>query len=543
MANYPRASYMLFKTYNSEVVARVFFNGYFFGSVFLGLVSLYGFISDAGVLSTLSGFMYLWVVSLLSLNNRFRKNSFSILLCVFTLLYLNIPVAFILFEGSDYVFGEGLASTPFAQSDYQQAPSFGFLYLTILWVAMWLGIISAGSNIKKIEKARFAPIGTKPILLLGLIVLAVTWIDNQAFADVRLEGAEKLTSFLAFVFFDHAYLVMSGLIMFFKLNEPSYFFRPRARKITSLLFMLFITFTALNFLAGSKGAILVIFILLIVLPFCFFGAHPRTTVSFPSIKFIAMLVFLAPVLFYFALIQRISLASGIAPDLSSLLAGLSEFDTSLVYDITKQIFYRLSWGGIDRFLLIVQSFSIDSLDSETTREFVSYISKNTLNLLLPGTPFPEAYAPSSQLYSQVIHKNLVSGEIDTNALIFSFNTQPYTIFGVFVIIFGFMSPIFIYVFSFAYIYIFNKIDSVFIKITMLYFFMGALSSYGIEAALGNSVHLFVSILLMYFLIKVFSQFRIISPAPTYHTRSYKPTDYPLKNQDDYRRNSYPQSSK
>lgn len=73
--------------------------------------------------------------------------------------------------------------------------------------------------------------------------------------------------------------------------------------------------------------------------------------------------------------------------------------------------------------------------------------------------------------------------------------------------------------------------------------LGSLSSYGIEAALGNSAHLFVSILLMYFLIKVFSQFRIISPAPTYHTRSHKPTDYPLKNQDDYRRNSYPKSPK
>lgn len=502
---------MLFKTYNSEVVTRVFFNGYFFGSVLLSFVSLYGFISDAGILSTLSGFMYLWVVSLLSLNNRFRKSNFSILLCVFTLLYLNIPTAFILFEGGDYVFGEGLASTPFAQSDYQQSLPFGFLYLTILWIAMWAGIISAGSNIKKIEKARFAPIGTKSILLLGLIVLAVTWIDNQAFADVRLGGAEKLTSFLAFAFFDHAYLVMSGLIIFFKLNEPNHFFHPRAKKITSLLFILFITFTALNFLSGSKGAILVIFMLLVILPYCFIKTDSRAIVSFPSIKFLVMLIFLAPLLFYFALIQRISLGSGIAPDLSSLLAGLSEFDTSIVYDITKQIFYRLSWGGIDRFLLIVQSFSIDSLDSETTREFVNYISKNTLNLLLPGTPFPEAYAPSSQLYPQVIHKNLVAGEIDTNALIFSFNTQPYTIFGVFVIIFGFASPVFIYVFSFAYIYIFNKIDSVFIKITMLYFFSGILSSYGIEVVLGNSVHLFVSILLMYLGLKTFSQLRIGLP--------------------------------
>lgn len=503
---------MLFKTYNAGGVTRVFFRGYFFGSVFLSLVSLYGFISGAGVLSTLSGFMYLLVVSLLSLSNRFRRNGFSILLCIFTLLYINIPTAFILFEGSDYIFGDGLASIPFEQSDYQQALPFGFLYLTILWIALWLGIVSAGSNKKKIEQTYFSPIGTKPILLLGLAVLVITWIDNQALADVRLGGAEKLTSVLAFIFFDHAYLVMSGLIIFFKLNEPSYSFHPRARKITSLLFTLFIAFTALSFLSGSKGAILVIFMLLLMLPFCFFCAHPRATVSFPPLKFIAMLVLLAPALFYFALIQRVSLASGVAPDLSSLLDGLSGFEASMVYGLFKQILYRLSWGGIDRFLLIVQSFCIDTFDSETSRKFITYISQNTLNLLLPGTPFPEAYAPSSQLYPQVIHKNLVAGEIDTNSLINSFNTQPYTIFGVFIIIFGFAAPAFIYVVTFAYIYTFNKIDNAFIKLTMLYFFTGALSSYGIEAVLGNSVHLFVSILIMYSGLKIYSQLLVRLPS-------------------------------
>lgn len=494
---------LFFKTYSSASIARVLFDGYFLGSIFLSLVSLTGFASGAGALSTLSGFIYLLTVSLLSLSKRFRRNGFSILFCIFTLLYLNIPAAHILFEGGDYIFGDGLPSTPFSQNDYQQALPFGFLYLTILWVAMWAGIISAGSNIKKIKPMRFSLIGTKPILLLGLIVLAVTWIDNQAIANVRLEGAEKLTSFLAFVFFDHAYLVMAGLILFFKLNEPGYILQPRAGKISSLLALLFITFTALGFFAGSKGAILVTFLLLIILPLSGIREHPRATVSFPSIGFLVTLALLAFPLFYFALIQRTSLATGITPDLSSLLAGLSGFDASVVYDITKQIFYRLSWGGTDRFLLIVQSFSIAPPDWETTREFVSYISKNTLNLLLPGTPFPEAYAPSSQLYPQVIHKNLMTGEIDTSALIISFNTQPYTIFGIFIIIFGFAAPVFIYTVTFAYVYIFNKIDNVFIKISMLYFFNGALSSYGIEAALGNSAHLFVSILLMYGLMKIF----------------------------------------
>ena len=86
-----------------EGVARIFFNGYFFGGLFLGLAALYGFVSGAGILSTLSGFFYIIVVSLLSLNKTFRKSQFSILFCFYTFLYFNIPVAFILFEGSDYI--------------------------------------------------------------------------------------------------------------------------------------------------------------------------------------------------------------------------------------------------------------------------------------------------------------------------------------------------------------------------------------------------------------------------------------------------------
>ena len=178
---------MIFKTYNSEMVARVFFNGYFFGSIFLSLIALYGFVSGAGILSTLSGFMYLVIASSLSLNKKFRRCNFSILLCFFTLLYLNIPAAFILFEGSDYIFGGGLGSIPFAQSEYQQSLPLVFLYLSVLWFAIWLGIISVGTKAKKNNLNYFSFLSLTSILLVGVIVLIVTWIDNQAFFDVILK--------------------------------------------------------------------------------------------------------------------------------------------------------------------------------------------------------------------------------------------------------------------------------------------------------------------------------------------------------------------
>jgi hypothetical protein len=496
---------MIFKAYNSEVVARAFFNCYFFGSLFSGLIALYGFVSGAGVLSTLSGFFYIVIVSLLSLNKRFRRNPFSILFCFFTFLYLTIPATFILVEGGDYIYGDGLASTPFAQSDYQESLPFGFLYLSVFWVAVWLGIISAGASKHEISQKSFSSIKLMPILLLGVIVLAVTWIDNQDFANVQLHGTEKITSLLAFIFFDHAYLIMAGSVLFFKLNESKYMMN--SREITTLISVIFIGFILMYFIStGSKAAILTIFILLAFYPFCFSREYPHTRVSLPPIKFLVMLALLSPPLFYLALIQRINLSNGVAPDLNTLLADISKVDASAIYDISSQILYRLSWGGIDRFLLIFQSFVIDTVNSDTSREFVIYLAKNTLNLLLPGTPFQEAYAPSSQLFPSVIWNQTMNGNIVTTDLLLSLNTQPYTIFGIFTIIFGLAAPVFLYFFVFIFAFIYKKINGSMIKISLLYFFSAALSSYGIEVVIGNSVHLFVSILLMYFLLKIFSRF-------------------------------------
>jgi hypothetical protein len=514
---------MIFKTYPSESVARVIFNGFFIGNIFLSIIALFGFASGAGLLSTLSGFMHIVIVSVLSLNEKFRKNNFSVWFCFFTFLFLNIPAAFILFEGVNYTYGDGLASIPYKQSDYQKTLPLGFSYLSILWFSIWLGVITAGTKIRKINQMNFKFVNPIHILLLGFLVLIVTWLDNISIARAGL-GTEKINSIMAFVFFDHAYLVMAGLLLFFKINEPGNI--ARQRKITSISFLIFIIFLCLFFQAGSKGAILAVFTLFLIMPFSVFREFPHARVIFPSIKFIILLVLCVMPLFYLALIQRISLGAGIFPDMGTLLEGLSAFEASVVYDMARQILYRLSWGGIDRFLLVFQSFTINSYDPDTALEFVAYLSKNTLNLVLPGTPFPESYAPSSQLFEQVIDKNLVGGEIDTETLIKSFNTQPYTIFSVFTIIFGLASPIFLCTFTFLYIFIYNKFGNVFVKISMIYFFWGALTSFGVEVALGNSIHLYLSILLMYLLIKSFSYFSFLM-------LSLKHSSYNKKINDDF----------
>ena len=497
------------------MVTRVFFNGYFWGGLCLSVIALYGFFSGAGILATLSGFVFIAFSSLLSLNKVFRRSPFAILFCFFTFLYLSIPAVFILVSGNDYIFGLGLESIPFTQSDYQKSLPYGFLYLSLFWFALWLGIISANRKRQKINQENFSSIKLMPVLLMGVIVLIVTWIDNQNFANVRLIGSEQVTSFIALIFLDHAYLILAGLLLFFKLNEKKRI--VNSRKITMLMFVIFAGFTATQSIYGSKGAILVVFMLVVLFPFSFFREDPHAQVSIPSPKYLVVIVLLSVPLFYLALIQRMGITYGIEPNLINFLSGISQIDEGVVYETINEIFYRFSQGGIDRFFLVFQSFIINTFNQDTSMAFVNYLAKNTLNLLLPGTHlFPESYAPSSQLFSQVIQYNvvggsIVGGDISRTELIMSLNTQPYTIFGVFTIIFGLAAPIYLFLFTFAFIFFYNKIDNIFIKITMVYFFSGMLSSYGIEAVIGNSAHLLESVLLMYFFIKVLSRFSVKLP--------------------------------
>jgi hypothetical protein len=218
-----------------------------------------------------------------------------------------------------------------------------------------------------------------------------------------------------------------------------------------------------------------------------------------------LLLLSSPVLYYFALMQRIGVKLGSRPNFTSILAGIHGINVSELSIIFNDIFSRLSMGGMDRYLLIFQSFYVNAFDPSTAWKFVGYLSKNALNMILLGTPFPQAYEPSSQLFVQVINKDLVGRLIDTEALIRHSNTQPYTVFGIFMIIFGYAAPLLLYICTVAYVYMYNRMNNIFLKTTMLYFFFGALASYGIEIVFGNSVHLLASMLFMYLVIEIFSQ--------------------------------------
>lgn len=498
---------VIFKAYDSEKTKVIFYKWFFIASLIFGLIALAGFFSGLEISATLSGLAFIFGIAFLSLDERFRRSPFAVLLCFYTLLFLSAPTAFILFLGKNYIFGDSIGDLPYDQSEYFHSLSNGYLFLLVCWFAMWIAIRLTSRPRKPLGRKSLKSIRPAALLLMSVVVLFIIGMDNQGIIDSRVLGAERNSSIAAFIFFDHAYLILAGLILFFMINDFKN--TKNSSQAAFVTFILFFGFTFLMFAAGSKAAALGIFYLLVLLPFSYSRIFEKVKIVLPSAKFLMVVVVASPILFFLAFLQRMSVAEGMTPDLNTLMEGVSKIDFTAAYEVMRQIVYRFCQGGLDQFLLISHSFIANGFDADTAINFISYLSKNTWNLIMPGTPFPEAYAPSSQLLSQVIEKNLrgIFQGADARALLVSFNTQPYTIFGVFVVLVGLFAPIAVFLSTLLFISFYNRIRSDFLKITLLYFFFMSLPSFGIEAVFGNSVHLLVSMLIMYGMMNVFSRLR------------------------------------
>lgn len=491
---------MIMKFYKSTSFANAYFSGFIIINIFLSLLSFLGFYSGVGFLSTVFGILYLLLVSLLSMNNKFRNSPFAVLFIFYTIVFFNIPAVFVLIKGVDYIFGDGLASVPKSQMEYLEALWISFFYLFIFWLSVWLGIVSSGLNKLEIKHSSPLKIKNSRIIFLAIFVLIITWLDNQEISNVYLSGAEKIVKILPFIFFDHAFLLLSGMIIFFKINDNK--LKKYYSMVTHKAALLFIGFVALNFISGSKAAIISVYIIFLLMPFAYSRNYTASNIVNPSIKILFILCIISPLLFYLALVYRMNLSSGIQFEFNSYFNGLFNINSDIIFAIFDQILYRISWGGFDRFILLSHPFLVESYDQAYAYEFLTYIYKNTINLLLPGTPFPESYAPSSQIYPDALLKNMVSTDLDVSSLIISFNTQPYTIFGVFMIIFGITSPFFLFLFTLSLIFFYKKNINFLFKATILYFWYMSLASYGIDAVIGNSAHILISMWSMYMLLAI-----------------------------------------
>lgn len=485
-----------------DSIKSLVFKTYFSLTIFLAVVSLSGFFSGVGNLATVSGFFYLLISSTFVLNERFRRNFLSTTFCIFNLFFFHIPTCFVLAKGLSYTFADGILLITSQDVYFQYLPLY-FLILCCCSISMWLGMLSYGGETKDVDFSVFSKIELSVIIALGLVVALFSIRDTQAFWNSYASYQKKSEDLLTFLFFDHAFFFLVGPLLIMKFNNEFKTNQPTIYRAT--VFIVILEFL-LSLYSGSKaGGLFNILLAFIIIPCSLFVSNWKFKVITPSISTVILLIVVYPIIFFVIEVMRENLA----------LIGTREFNISFeevfstsfgsINSLIDSILYRFSWGGLDRFIVVAQSYL--AADLGETLDFIVFALKSFFNLTLPGTIFLEAYTPTSQIFPVVMEKEIANLNISNIEFISrQFNTQAYTLYGIFIIIFKYFAPIFLFIFSYSYSRIFASSTNIFMRILSVYFFWSLLFSFGIEVVVVNSIHLFLSMIFMIYCMRAFSSF-------------------------------------
>ncbi len=433
---------MLFDLCSLEELRKIFFRLYHaLGFLFLLIISALLFFFENTLIS-ITAALFILVVTISGFNRKFRENQFSISFCFFTILFLEIPLLFIVITGENYIIGQSVGPLPYSQTEYFDNLYLGIFYLLLCWISIWLALLLSKPSNVELPLQFFQKINSSTLLLIGLITALITFDEAIGFISKNFLEEERSFSIAAFLFSDQAYLLLTGAVLIFKQSNKA----SNSKNNNLYLSLVFIIFAIVNFSAGSKAAPLVVFIVLILCPLGLSTGFKDMQAFVFKNQYILLIIILSPLLYFMAHLTRLSYSSGVYPNLDLLFGIISDYNPSAIYDLFGAIGYRLAWGGLDQFLLLFHSFILNSYDISTSLNLLSYIAKNFINLVSPGTPFMEAYAPSSQLFYSVIAKNELISNFDKISLVKSLSTQPYTLFGFFVVIFGIFAPLFLFIF-------------------------------------------------------------------------------------------------
>ncbi len=456
-------------------------------------MSLYGLFSGVGVLATACGVLYLLTASCFVLSRPFRNNSFSLIVCFFNFCFFHIPTFFVLFKGINYKYADGIIFLRILPDFIHNLP-LGFLMLTLCSIAIWLGLICQNNQTKKTTLTFLSMIRPNAILIMAIVVAIISISEGKSYLDAHTFSKVKHESFLAFIYFDTAFEYLAPLFLFLMVNNK---FRDNINKshISALIIFLSAMFLSLSFVLGSKGGILNIFMAFIIIPCSIFYKSSNLRILAPTKFFFYLLIILLPLIFSIMDSKRISMANNYNFALADYFSALSNHFLEIFLETVNHILYRISWQGLDRFLIILNTYLIPDLSA--TLDFLQYVTNNFFNLIAPGTIFPEAYAPSSQIFSQIVDKNVNPYNfIEPSLLVKRFNTQPFTIYGIFIIIFGFLAPFFLFLFSYLCSYFYNTISGALYRLSILYFFWAITACFGFEVVLANTIHLLLSMISM-----------------------------------------------
>ena len=442
-----------------------------------------------------------------NLIKKYTLNSLSLIYSSFISLSVILPCGYILYNLKTYEFGYEIGfSLPYKNQIYTEN-----IFSTIWWVSIiniLVSIVICFSKKAKTYKKQNVFINENKYLsvfLVTLVVLFVNYIKSlktiQAFADPMNDGA-SLTSYLSLLTSDTVYLVIFSLWIFQK--RPK--FADKAFFLAVLLcFSLFDVI-----LCGSKGSFLKIFNYCYLIPIAFLTRVEKSKIIVPSFKSILLTFSLSLYLFNFSKVYRNQLFE---ENTSLKIKIENTFEKiSQVNSTTLEIFIELFHKGMvrqsadfDRLCIITQDF-LKPIPQQEGKILFFYISKNLINQLLPGTPFPESYNPSSNMFEKIIFLDKIdkTGSIEEMG---GTNTQPFTLFGLMTILAGNLAIIPLIIITYIASATVNSTQNPVIGMASLIFYKNLLHCYGFEIVIKELVICIISIYFFIFIFRILNKFQ------------------------------------
>jgi hypothetical protein len=427
-------------------------------------------------------------------NLRRSVDPFVLIFLTFSMVYIELPIVLMASRYPDYFPTDGLNLMPVTPSANILAQ--GLAMLAIFYIASFCAIKTI--ILKKHEELSlpsFLKYKTAPYLAIALIIYGEIY-DNLFSAFVTKVSGNIIGELSRFITNDAA--LFSA--MFLMLNQTRVRRnRPLSGKTTLLYFLLTGGYIVYRTISGSKGAMIMIFSLAFIYPLALLGRIRDQKILLPSPIVAISALTILPVTYVVGLIFRLTRSYGDRFTFSEACSyGLENLGTISL--LLEGIGDRLS-AAFNRYILIFSNYCENGF-TDSVKALPRYIFENLLNLLLPGTPFPDSYYMSSmQLEKILVNEPFISG--DTSQLLVSLNTQPFTAFGISILFAGVLGPLLFFLFIVMLRLLYKKTKFWGSLFTIILFDL-TLSCYGLDPAVQNAFLWLCTMLFLSFLTRVSS---------------------------------------
>ena len=451
-------------------------------------------------------------MALLNRLSMFRRLPAAILISFNLFVFLSIPLCYIGYRGAEYSFVERF-SAPGDNETYLEA-----LPGAIVALLVYVPVLLAGLGLGHGLTARFRTVavrgswrrGVWSLSALAFVVAYVSVADSASFFATISQGTSRVQAILPLIFLDHAFLLLFPFLLY----GPAPTVAQLKRYAPQLTFILvLVLFMTVFVSATSKAAILNLSWYLFIFPLAFFYASGGR-IYWPSRFLVIVAGATAVPMFFLAQAQRQAKMTGSDLRIGELAAFVFDEARSGYAQALTTVADRIS-ASLHSYVMIHSRFS-DTYDWPYAKEYAAYLLKSFANLVWLGTPFPEAYFPSSQLLASVLAKSPLVGFGDSASFWAQANTQPYSGFGACLILFGplWSVPV-LFCLGVLFSVLFNTAPHRVVQLCLLFLVNAFVQMYGVESTAQVALHLAVASGCMLVLLKL-TRFRFDAARPLDH---------------------------